>query len=589
LPHGLVDVAGFLSLQYSAMHRTLSGQTGRFGIIHNLWTMTNQALTKWELPKGVERLLVALLLAVFLVEGGIALCYMSSTGDETHYLGMGRYLLKHRTWDLDDALLQPPLSYYLHSVPLLGLSIDDQLFKTKELNERGRALMGSFPDDRLLMLARMPILLLATGLGFLVFFWSKQVYGSAGGLLALFLYAFHPVIIGNSVLITPDLCLTAFSTLTMYFFWRYRNAPSFKGALLTGGALGLTLLSKYSAILLVVGLLFLVILFAVMRRFHRETSTRFWQFRHLLLIFVAALLVVNAGYLFTGSFQPLKGGAYHSALVHWFANTGVLRSIPMPLPRAYVLGMDLQHSVIENGFICYLMGITAQRGWIYYYIVAFFLKAPVVFIVLLLLTTIKGRDRLQWMLLVPIIIFPLYFSVFRLSRGVRYILPIYPLLCIWIGQLALLAKGLSWKPLMKLGVMLLLAWYAAGSVWIAPHYTAYVSEIAGGPDNGLNLLFESDFDWGQDLKGLSSYLNEKKIDRIKLGYFSTADAAHYGVRFDPLPCETPPKPQTGLIAASATALQVWGCYDWLKNYKPVDKVGYTIFIYNIPSRNVDTK
>jgi hypothetical protein len=544
--------------------------------------MLNQILTRCELSKSVERLLVALLLVVFLVEGTVALSHMSATGDETHYLGMGRYLIKNQMWDLDDALLQPPLSYYFHSIPLLGLSVDDQLFKIADINARGRALMGSYPDDRLLMLARIPLLLLAAGLGFLVFLWSKQAYGSPGGLLALFLYVFHPVIIGNAVLITPDLCLTAFSTLTMYLFWRYRNAPSFPATLGTGIALGLTLLSKYSAILIVLGLFILVLIFSVVRRIGRESPVRSWKFRHLLLIFIVALLVVNAGYLFQGCFLPLQGGVYHSALVQWGANNTILRGIPLPLPRAYILGMDLQHSVIENGFLSYLLGVKAQRGWIHFYLVAFLLKTPAVFLVLLLLAATKGRDRLQWILLVPIIIFPLYFSVFRLSRGVRYILPVYPLLCIWIAQLALHIKVRAMKPLMQWSVLLLLTWYAAGSIWISPHYLAYISEIGGGPDNGIHLLFESDFDWGQELKGLSSYLKDKKIERIKLGCFSTADPGHYGIRYDPLPCESPAQPQTGFIAVSATALQVWGCYDWLKNYKPVDKVGYTIFIYNIP-------
>jgi hypothetical protein len=546
-------------------------------------------LAEFESTGRVEKLVVALLLIVFLIEGTVALCYMSATGDETHYLGMGRYLIKNQKWDLADTLLQPPLSYYLHNIPLLGLSIDDRLFGISDINARGRAIMNSYPDDRVLMLARIPILLLATGLGFLVFHWSKQAYGSLGGLLALFLYVFHPVIIGNAVQITPDLCLTAFSTLTLYLFWRYRNAPSLTGALLTGGALGLTLLSKYSAILVVLGLIALTIIFWIGRRFGRETAARSWKFRHLLLIFLAALLVVNAGYLFHGSFLPLSGNVYHSALVQRLANTGFLRSIPLPLPHAYVMGMDWQHSVIENGFISYLLGVKAQRGWFHYYLVAFLLKTPVVFLLLLILAAIKGRDRLHWILLVPVVLFPLYFSVFRLSRGVRYILPIYPLLCVWISQLALRIKSRSIGPILQWSILLLLIVYAAGSIWVAPHYLAYINEIGGGPNNGINLLFESDFDWGQELKGLSAYLNEKKIDRIKLGYFSTADPAHYGIQYDPLPCEMPVKPQTGLIAASATALQVWGCYDWLKEYQPVDKVGYTIFIYNIPSRKIGEK
>jgi hypothetical protein len=214
--------------------------------------------------------------------------------------------------------------------------------------------------------------------------------------------------------------------------------------------------------------------------------------------------------------------------------------------------------------------------------VAFFLKTPAVFLLLIVFTAFKGRDRLQWFLLVPVLLFPLYFSIFKLSRGIRYILPIYPLLCVWIGQLASRVKCRAPRPALRWSILFLLIWYAGASLWISPHYVAYINEIGGGPDNGINLLSESDFDWGQEMKGLRSYLDEKKIDRIKLAYFSTADPAHYGIKYESLPCETPPKPESGFIAASATVLQVWGCYDWLKSYQPVDKVGYTIFIYEIP-------
>jgi hypothetical protein len=544
--------------------------------------MENQILKRLEPTRNVERLIVALLLLAFLVEGTVALCHMSATGDETHYLGMGRYLIKYQQWDLDDALLQPPLSYYLHSIPLMSLPIDDQLFGIADSNARGRAIMGTYPDDRVLMLARVPILLLATGLGFLVFHWGKQAYGSLGGLLALFLYVFHPVIIANAAQITPDLCLTAFSTLTIYFFWRYRVSPSLIASLMTGGALGLALLSKYTAILLVISLLVLTFAISIARRMGIWSPSYSWRFRQLALIFLTALLVVHAGYLFHGSFLPLEGNTFHSGLIREVARIPFIRSIPVPLPHAYVMGLDLQHTVVEKGFLSYLLGVKSERGWLHFYLVAFFLKTPAVFLLLILFAAFKGRDRLQWFLLVPILLFPLYFSIFKLSRGIRYILPIYPLLCVWIGPLASRIKCRAPRPALQWSLLFLLIWYAGASLWISPHYLAYINEIGGGPNNGINLLFESDFDWGQEMKGLRSYLAEKKIDRVKLAYFSTADPAHYGIRYESLPCETPPKPESGFIAASATVLQVWGCYDWLKNYQPVDKVGYTIFIYNIP-------
>jgi hypothetical protein len=544
--------------------------------------MLKQIPWKFRLTGNVERSLVLILLMIFSLQGVVALVHMSATGDETHYLGMGRYLIKYQKWDLVDALLQPPLSYYLHSIPLLALPINDQVFQIPDINERGRALMRSQPDDRALILARVPMLLLGIGLGWLVYFWGKQAYGAASGLLALFLYAFNPVIIANTVLITPDICLTFFSTLALYLVWRFRHFPTWGHALAVGGALGLALLSKYSAVLTAIAILLVPFISWILRSPGGQTATQGWRCRHLAVVLAAACLVVNIGYLFQGSFLPMRDNVFHSSLFKLAERTAVVRDLPLPIPRAYLLGLDLQHSVVENGFNSFFLGQNARRGWLQFYIVAFLLKTPVPFLLLLFLTALMGRDRMHWIILVPVLIFPLYFSAVRLSRGVRYILPIYPLLCVWISQLALQVKSRAVPRMVNWIIPVLLIWYMAGSLLIAPHYMAYFNEIGGGPDNGINLLFESDFDWGQEFKGLKSYLDDHKIERIKLAYFSTADPAHYGIQFDPLPCERPAKRETGLIAASATVLQAWGCYDWLKNYKPIDKVGYTIFIYRIP-------
>jgi hypothetical protein len=550
--------------------------------IGNCAGMLKQIPGKFGLTGNLERSLVIIILAIFSLQGVIALVHMSATGDETHYLGMGRYLIKYQKWDLVDALLQPPLSYYLHSLPLLALPIDDQVFRIPDINERGRALMRSQPDDRTLIMARVPMLLLGIGLGLLVYFWGKQAYGAAGGLLALFLYAFNPVIIANAVLITPDICLTFFSTLAIYLLWRFRHSPTWIQSLSIGGALGLALLSKYSAVLTAAAIVLLPIISWIFKSPGMLTARRGWRCRHLVVVLGAACLVVNLGYMFQGSFRPIRGEVFHSGLFKFAERTAVVRDIPLPIPRAYLQGMDLQHSVVENGFISFFLGQSAQRGWPQFYIVAFLLKTPVAFLLLLLFTALLGRDRLHWIILIPVLIFPVYFSAVRLSRGVRYILPVYPLLCVWISQLVLHIKSRPLPRLLNWSVPVLLAWYMAGTLLIAPHYMAYFNEIGGGPKNGINLLFESDFDWGQELKGLKSYLDDHRIDRIKLAYFSTADPAHYGIRFEPLPCERPAKPEKGLIAASATVLQTWGCYDWLKKYKPVDNVGYTIFIYRIP-------
>ena len=538
-------------------------------------------VSTWKPLGDYRKAVAAALLLLFAFQGAQAVRTMSCTADETHYLAMGSYLLKTRNWDLDDALLHPPLSYYLHSLALLAEPIDYRTFQIRDMNERGRVLMDSAPDDHLLHLARLPVLMLATLLGFLVLAWGWQACGPAAGLGALFLYVFNPTILSNAALITPDLCLTLFSTLTFYLLWRYLRRPGWMLLLATGGALGLTLLSKYSGILVVIALL----LISALQRFRRHNLTGILGFRQLAIVLLLALLVVDAGYFFCDTFHFLDGAGFRSHLFQSLAHTGLFHVIPLPLPRAYVMGIDWQYTIAENGFGYFMFGKVAQHGWIFYYLVAFLLKSPVPFVVLTAMSlVVRVRDddsrTLRLVLLVPAAIFLMYFSLASVSRGLRYLLPIFPLLFVWIVPVTL--RRCRKSRFLRVAAVALALWYAWGSLRIAPHYLAYFNELCGGPNNGYKLLHESEFDWGQGLKELREYLDARGIKHVQLGYFGTADPAHYGIHYDPLPCDrTWAWRKEEPIAVSATALY-WDCNRWLLQLEPSDKVGYTIFIYNVP-------
>jgi hypothetical protein len=127
---------------------------------------------------------------------------------------------------------------------------------------------------------------------------------------------------------------------------------------------------------------------------------------------------------------------------------------------------------------------------------------------------------------------------------------------------------------------------------IHPHYLAYFNEIAGGPGRGYKFLADSNIDWGQDLIGLKEYLSRNKIDKIYLGYFGRVDPRLYGINFDLLP----DKPVRGYCAISASYLAGLPyflykdlklhfsppySYRWLSDLKPIDKIGYSIYIYKI--------
>ena len=150
---------------------------------------------------------------------------------------------------------------------------------------------------------------------------------------------------------------------------------------------------------------------------------------------------------------------------------------------------------------------------------------------------------------------------------------------------------------------------------IHPHYLAYFNELGGGPRNGVNNLVDSNLDWGQELKALSIWLGQRKIDKpIWFCCFGTADPRFYAIRhwnvpkilggyefessrYDALEAdghysEALDKFVTDLqpgqyIAISATNLSgvylgrethdVWERI--LEGCTPIDQIGYAMFVY----------
>ena len=133
----------------------------------------------------------------------------------------------------------------------------------------------------------------------------------------------------------------------------------------------------------------------------------------------------------------------------------------------------------------------------------------------------------------------------------------------------------------RLCVSALLFWLLLEAVKTFPSYLAYFNEFVGGPGNGYNYLAGPDIDWGQDLKRLAEYLRRQGITTVKLSYFGADDPRLYGIRYERL---RQGYPTTGYVAVSVSSLNECGRdFGWLRNYKPIAKVGYSIFVYRIPA------
>ena len=217
------------------------------------------------IPHSSFRILVVLLLLAFFAQALTSTSVMAPTFDEEFHIA--RAYAYVRTGDLRMQQNHPPLVSALAGLPLLLMP---ELTPPEQIPHWDDAFLFSFADnlfwrmghdvDKMLFLARFPIILLGVLLGAFVYRWAREAYGSGAGLLAAGLYAFAPNLLAHTRLVTTDLAVTAFGFIALYTFWRYLRRPTGWRLLLAGLAIGLALSAKLSGLLLVPVIVLLALL-----------------------------------------------------------------------------------------------------------------------------------------------------------------------------------------------------------------------------------------------------------------------------------------------------------------------------------------
>jgi len=203
-------------------------------------------------------------------------------------------------------------------------------------------------------------------------------------------------------------------------------------------------------------------------------------------------------------------------------------------------------------------------------------------------------------LLVPAAIIALAAIQSRLDIGQRHILGLYPFLYVYAGSLPgelkkrMGASAGLWVPLAMVLVL------ATETIAARPHFIPFFNVLAGGAKGGINLLSDPNLDWGQGLPALRRWMAERRVPKVNLCYFGTADPAAYGISFLPLAgsyeldvpgagrvghlSEKPELP--GYVAIGATNLQgvEFGAqlrkfYEFLRRKPPVAILAGSIYVY----------
>jgi len=459
--------------------------------------------------------------------------------------------------------------------------------------------------DKMVFLARFPVIGLALILGAVVYRWAADLYGVPGGLLALALCVLNPNIVAHARILSSDLGAACLATSTLYLWWRWAQNPTLGRVTATTVVLGLALGAKTSNLLLIplIGVLTAIRTWA---ESYRSPIEQRWRWPRACPE-RSRRAVVAWGAMVTGALFIL-----------WALYRFEIRPVPhltgaVPVPAAsYWEAVAWVRHEMGLGRPAFLWGQHTIWGWWYYFPVVFVLKTPLPLLILLGLAVWlrvtrriarpPSADYALWIF--PLLHFGL--SAFStLNLGYRHILSTVPLMTIYA------ARVMDWPSLRsrwgRRGLFLLLGWLTITALFIFPHHLAYFNELVGGPANGYRYLVDSNLDWGQGLKHLRRYLNEQDINDVWLGYFGTADPAYYlqkagpalseaeGIRYrslfapsSPYPAEdfSPINPAPGWYAISATVLQgpfspEPDLFDWFRRHEPVARVGYSILVYRV--------
>ena len=493
--------------------------------------------------------------------------------------------------------------------------------------------------------------------------WANDVAGPSAGFVATLLSAFCPMMMGWSATICPDVPAAAICVLSFVTFRTYLLNSTLRNAMIHGIVLGLAFLTKSSLVILPLiylvllpvrswRLVFKTISHSLLVGFvatyvlsagygFERCFTPLGEFK-----FFSATL---AGRNDDGSLRrrvPKDSG-------NRFAST-CLAEIPVPVPASYLEGLDLQKYDFELGMWSYLRGEHKFGGWWYWYVYALLVKTPVGTIGLFLIACGSAVWRVEWrevlrrvkrgvrwkrkelsgssgesapssgltatfspeagekgerggpvlhenlILLAPAVcLFVLVSSQTGFSRYLRYVLPCYPFVFIWISQIFSEKAGLpAWLRKVCWG---LLAWSVISSLSVFPHSMSYFNELAGGPENGPAHLIDASIDWGQDVLFLADWTKEHpEAKPLYLSLHVFFDPRVAGIEYEHPPVDPRYSNQREYLTSDQIgpkpgwySISVHQLYSrnkefaYLFDFPKADMVGYSIYIYHLTQQDVD--
>ncbi|MGP4047923.1 ArnT family glycosyltransferase [Streptomyces sp. 2A115] len=537
--------------------------------------------------KRHRRPLYVLAVVALLAEMAVAMVTtaveQTPTIDEPVYVATAEVYLQQRSLRYNPE--HPPLGKLIIASGLVFTDASrldpDFAFSQKALGRQLLYESGNDPE-RLMLWARLPVIVLTLLFGLVVLAFARDLAGPAAGLVALTLYAFSPDVIASGSLATLDVPAAGFLLTSVWLLWRARQRPR-RYLPLAGIALGAAVATKMSALAVVPVLMLLGVLSVWYAR--RTPGIGMRERARVLALGAAAAVgmalvavtVVWAAYLVV---DPRLRWTQPENVPDILGTRGRIAAW-LPFPEPYRDGMRIQFGFEYEIWQGFLFGRLYEGSLWYYLPAALLVKTPLGMLALwlagavVLLTVRRLRPAAPYVLVPAACLLVVAMNGAR-DLGVRYALfmPMF---------LAVAAAGVTvfrrrWAHAVTAA---LICFAAVSSLLTYPYYLPYSNEAFGGPSKTHLRLHDSNVDWGQDLGRLADRLRrDHPGERVWLVYKGAGVPSYYGID-ESNPLSAPLGEVHGLLVVSdSSAAKADGrLAALLDTSTPIDEVGHSITVY----------
>jgi 4-amino-4-deoxy-L-arabinose transferase-like glycosyltransferase len=348
---------------------------------------------------------------------------------------------------------------------------------------------------------------LANSLGIVFICWlTQRLWGTPTALLAGFLLAFDPFLVGLSGLLHVDSLMTTFTTISLLALAltiSHTAVPTRQPgryALLSGAAAGLALLAKSPALLLP-PFAALILLLSLLRPYQIRPYPPH-PFRPRLLH------TIQYGLLWIAAWA---GALLLLFPALWNSPTAVATQIRTVATQIRTVATEHIENPMHPSFFLGAFGY--EHGPLFYPVTLAFRLSPVVFIGGLLATILiiraiwRHKDRIRWLALSTwiFLLWPLLYLVlitFAAKKFDRYALPIIPAL-ILMAALAWVHFPYLRGTLRRVTLPLLVAIQALYLAWALPYPLTAVNPLLGGTAVARHVM---ELDWGEGIGAAAHWL-----------------------------------------------------------------------------------